>query len=285
VKRNLKSVPKGKLQVQELNRLIKSYDVIGNIAIIRVPGSLTSQSSIAAKAIMRTHKHVKTVLKQVSAVSGDFRLRRLEWILGEKKTEVLCREFGCIFKVDLAQCYFSPRLSFERMRIARLIQPKETIINMFAGVGPFSILIAKYSGAETVYSIDVNSSAVEFMKENIRLNRVQGQVVPILGDAKQVIVEHLQNTVDRVIMPLPKKAYQYLDYAIMALKPTGGWIHCYDFEHASKGESAVEKVKARVSEKLREMEVEYSLPFVRVVRHTGPGWYQVVLDIQIRRRR
>ena len=92
----------------------------------------------------------------------------------------------------MKQCYSSPRLSFERRRVAKTMRPDETVVNMFAGVCGFSVLIAKHGRAETVYSIDVNPSAVRFMRENIRLNKVQGHVIPILGDAKEVIVEHLK---------------------------------------------------------------------------------------------
>ncbi len=285
LKKTLKSILKGKLQPQELDNLIKSYDIIGDVAIIRVPESLKSQSRIIAEAIMQTHKHVKTVLRQASAVSGDFRLRQLEWIAGAKKTETQHREFGCVFRVDLEQCYFSPRLSFERMRVAGLVKLNESVVNMFAGVGSFSVLIAKHSKAETVYSVDVNPAAVKFMRENIRLNRVQRQVIPILSDAKQVAVERLQNMVDRVLMPLPEKAYEYLDFAVVALKQQGGWIHYYDFEHATKKENPIEKVKEKISEKLQNLGVEFTLSYGRVVRPTGPNWYQVVLDIQIHKKR
>jgi len=281
MKKDLRSVLKKKLQPQELEGAIKSYDIIGDIAIIRVPERLKPQNAIIGEAILQTHKHVKTVLRQASAVSGDFRLRQLEWISGEKRTETLYKEFGCVFRVDLDECYFSPRLSFERMRITRKVQVRETVLNMFAGVGTFSILMAKWGGAETVYSIDVNPSAVKFMQENIRLNRVQGQVVPILGDSKQVINEHLKSRADRVVMPLPEKAYQYLDSAVMALKPAGGWIHYYDFEHASKKENPIEKVRIKVSEKLRELGVDFTVTDERVVRPTGPNWHQVVLDVQV----
>jgi len=281
MKKNLKSILKGKMQPQELNSLIKSYDIIGDIAIIRFPESLKAQSQIIAEAIMQTHKHVKTVLQQTSAVSGKFRLRQLEWITGEKKTQTMYKEFDCVFKVDLEKCYFSPRLSFERMRIAKLAQPKEVVVNMFAGVGTFSILMTKHSHVEKVYSIDINSDAVQLMRENIRLNRVESQIVPILGDAKRIINEHLQSVADRVIMPLPEKAYEYLDYAIIALKLLGGWIHYYDFEHAIKGESPVDKVKVKVGRKLRQLSANFEIVFGRVVRATGPNWYQIVLDVFI----
>lgn len=281
MKKNLKSILKEKLTPQELNSLIKSYDIIGDIAVIRVPENLKPQCQTIAEAIMQTHKHVKTVLRQTSAVSGEFRLRQLEWVMGEKKTETVHKEFGCVFKVDLETCYFSPRLSFERMRIAKLTQPGEVVVNMFAGVGVFSIIMAKHSNVEKVYSIDINPDAISYLHENIRLNRVQDRLIPILGDAKQVITERLHNVADRVIMPLPEKAYEYLDHAIMALKSKGGWIHYYDFEHASKDEDPIEKAGAKIHEKLQKLGVEFAVPFGRVVRLTGPNWYQVVLDVQL----
>jgi len=285
VKKSLRFKLKEKLESQELNSLHRSYDIVGDIAVIRVPETLRSQVEIIAEAIMQTHKQVRTVLRQVSAVSGEYRLRQLEWIMGEDKTETMHREFGCVFKVDLKTCYFSPRLSFERIRIARLVKPDEVVVNMFAGVGSFSILMAKHGGARRVYSIDLNPDAVEYMRENIRLNRVQDRVIPVLGDAKQIIVGHFVNVADRVVMPLPEKAYYYLDYAVGALKPYGGWIHYYDFEHASKQEDPLENPKARVSDKLCGLGVGFTLPFGRVVRPTGPNWFQVVLDIKVNRKK
>jgi len=281
MRKDLKSVLKGKLTPEELNSLIKSYDVIGDIAVVRVPESLKSRSRTVAEAIMQTHKHVKTVLRQASPVSGEFRLRRLEWMMGARKTETVHREFGCVFKVDLEKSYFSPRLSHERMRIARLVKPEENIVNMFAGVGCYSIVIAKHSEAEKIYSIDVNPFAVRYMEENIRLNRVEARVVPLLGDARRVVAERLQGVADRVLMPLPERAYEYVDCALSALKPSGGYTHYYDFVHAGKGENPIEKVKVRVSERLRGLGVEFDLPLARVVRATGPNWCQVVVDVHV----
>lgn len=280
-----KPFPAGKLARQQLNYTSGGHDLIGDIAIIRVPKDTPSTVETTAQYIMHACKNVKTVLLQSGSVSGDFRLRQLKWVLGRKKYETLHHESGCIFKVDLRTCYFSPRLSHERMRIARQVKQDEIIVNMFAGVGCFSVLMAKQGKAQIVYSIDLNSSAVRFMQENARLNRVEGQVVPILGDAKEVTVDRLQNVADRVVMPLPMKAHTYLDYAVAALKPSGGWIHYYDFEHASRTEDPVEKVKTRVEQKLRKLGVRFSFSLGRVVRSVGPRWYQVVLDILVSEKR
>jgi len=278
---DLKAVLKDRLKPWELKLLYKSYDVVGDIAIIRIPEALKHGSKAIAEAIIQAQRRVRTVLCQASPVSGDLRLRKLEWVAGERKTETTYKEHRCVFKVDLQTCYFSPRLSHERMRISQQVQPGEVIVNMFSGVGCYSVIIAKYSAAEKIYSIDVNPAAVRYMHENVRLNKVGDRVVPIEGDAKDVIETSLESSADRVLMPLPKKAYECLDYAVRALKPTGGWIHYYDFEHASKSESPLEKAKAKVVEKLRDACLDFEVSARRVVRTTGPNWYQVVLDIRV----
>jgi len=79
---------------------------------------------------------------------------------------------------------------------------------------------------------------------------------------------------------LPEKAYEYLDSALLALKPNGGFIHSYDFEHSTKGESALEKTGKKFSERLRTFGVNFEIVSGRVVRTTGPNWHQVVLDIK-----
>ena len=269
------------LSIEDLSKVYNSFDIIGDIAIIKLPSNASEKAQIVAKTIMRIHKNVKTVLLQTSPVAGDFRLRGLTPVAGENKTSTIHREFGCLFAVDVAQTYFSPRLAHERMRIAHLVEPNETIVNMFAGVGCFSIIIAKHSRASKVFSIDVNAAAFQFMQKNIRLNRVYDKVIPLLGDAKEIVNRRLQRTADRVLMPLPEKALNYLPYAVSALKASGGWIHYYDLEHATKTERPAEKIKSKIIEKLFDLSVNFEISFVRVVRSTGPNWFQLAADIHI----
>jgi tRNA (guanine37-N1)-methyltransferase len=152
---------------------------------------------------------------------------------------------------------------------------------MFAGVGCFSILIAKLAGPAKVFSIDVNPAAIEFMRENIRLNRVYGRVVPLLGDSKAIIKSRLQGVADRVLMPLPEKALEYLPAAVSALKPSGGWIQVHVFEHAAKTESPTEKVKLKLTAELASLSIDFEVPLVRVVRSTGPNWFHIVADVHV----
>jgi len=282
LKGNLKKILADKVEPQQLKRIYKTYDTVGDIAIIRVPEPQRHLSKLIAEAIMGTHREVKSVWRQSGSVSGDYRLRGLEFLLGEKTTVTLYKEHGCVYKTDLRKAYFSPRLSYERLRIAKLIQRGEVVVNMFAGVGCYSIAIAKHSQPLKVYSVDVNPVAVQYLRENIRRNRVADVVVPIQGDAKKATEQELQNVADRVLMPLPERAYEYLDYAMLGLKPAGGWIHYYGFEYANKNEDPVEKAEMKVSEKMRRLCKEFQVEFGRIVRPIGPRWYQVVLDIHVK---
>jgi tRNA (guanine37-N1)-methyltransferase len=280
VKKRLKTLLSEVLPPEEISHIYNSYDIVGDIAIIRLTGKSRKYSQIIADTIMKVHKNVRTVLAQTSPVHGDYRLRKLEHIAGEKRTTTVHRESGCLFLVDVDKCYFSPRLFYERMRIAKLVRDGETVVNMFAGVGCFSLVIARHSNAAKIYSIDINPLAVQYMRENVKLNRAFGRVIPIEGDAKEIILKMLHGVADRVLMPLPEKALEYLPYALLALKGGGGWIHYYDFEHAGKRENAVEKVKLKVAQRLESLGVKFEIPFGRKVRTIGPNWYQIVLDIK-----
>ena len=263
------------------SQVYNSFDIVGDIVIIRLPRTSKVNARTAAEAIMNLHKNIKTVLLQASPVTGDLRLRRLTYVAGENKTSTIHKEFGCLFAVDVTKCYFSPRLSHERMRIAKLVDSRETVVNMFAGVGCFSIIIAKHANPKKVFSIDINPAAIHYMKENIRLNRVYHKITPLLGDSKGIINSRLQHAADRVLMPLPEKAIAYLPSALSALKPSGGWIHYYGLEHATKTESPTEKAKLKVAEALNALGTDFEVPLVRVVRSTGPNWYQLAADIRV----
>jgi tRNA (guanine37-N1)-methyltransferase len=258
-----------------------SFEIVGDIAIMRLPTASIELAQNAAPEIIDVHKNVKAVFMQVSPVVGDFRLRRLLHVAGENRTVTVHKESGCLFKVDVAKCYFSPRLSYERLRVAELVKPGEVVVNMFACVGCFSVLIAKHEETARIFSIDVNPVAIHFAQENLRLNRVYHQVYPVLGDSREIIESKLRRSADRVIMPLPEKALEYLLDAISSLKPSGGWIHYYDFEHTTKLENPVLKTKLKVVERLAKLGTKFEVPFTRVIRPTGPNWHQVVLDIHV----
>jgi tRNA (guanine37-N1)-methyltransferase len=261
-----------------LANLPRSIDLVGDIAIIEIPPELDAYKHVIGEVALETHKNVRTVLAKKGAVSGTYRLREFSVVAGEPKTVTIHKEHGCQYYLDVAKVYFSPRLSYEHKRVASLVKQGETVVDLFAGVGPFAIQIAKARESVKVYAIDVNPDAVEFMKRSIRLNRVEGKVHPILGDAKQVVEERLAGTADRVIMNLPEKAMEFVEAACKALKPNGGIVHFYSFVSASV---SLENVKLCFIKAVEKCGRKVEKIFSRVVRATAPYEWQVVLDAKI----
>ena len=164
------------LTEKETQELISAFDQIGNIIIVRIPDSLISKKKIIGETLLEQVKTTKSVFSQSSPVEGDFRTRQLEVIAGEDKTETEYRENGCRFIVDVEKAFFSPRLSTERERIAGLVKDGEVVVNMFGGVGMFSLLAAK-DNVCTVYNIDINPVAAQLCKENAQINKLKGEAV------------------------------------------------------------------------------------------------------------
>ncbi len=269
------------LPAGDVGKVYNSFDIIGDIAIIKVPAENAANAKVIAEQIMDTHRHLKAVYGKASPIVGDFRVRELTLLAGENQTSTTYKEAGCFFRVDVEKCYVSPRLSYEHQRIASLVKPGEAVVNMFAGVGGFSMHIAKTVPQTKVYSIDINPTAYQYMQENIALNGVEDKVVALLGDSKDIVEAQLQAVADRVLMPLPEKALEYLPTAVSALKEGGGWIHYYDFQHTTGQEKPTEKTKQAVALKLDAIGVKHTFENARVIRPTGPNWYQTVLDIRL----
>src|ERR1035437_4380325 len=218
---------KKKHLLKDLLDFSPSYEVIGDIALLEEDLNQQKASKIA-NFLIRTQPNIKTVLKPLTPVIGEFRLREFRIIAGEPKTETVHREYGCSYKVDLSKAYFTPRLSTERSRILSWIKEGDVIIDMFAGVGPYSILLAKSKKPLNVLAIDKNPDAVYYLKENITLNSAKN-IEAIEGDSREE-AKKFANTADHVIMNLPHRAHEFLDSAILLTKP-GGIIHYYGIAH------------------------------------------------------
>ena len=265
-------------------RVWGGMDVIGDIIVIRKPFDVELDDlRILADELLKRIAWARSVWVSVSPVGGEYRLRDLVWLAGEKRSETIYREHGCLFKVDIARVYISPRLSYEHIRIARLVKPGELIINMFAGAGLFSIIIARHSKPRMVISIDLNEHAVRLMRENIELNRVGDIVIPIHGEALEVIKLY-RGKADRILMPLPELALKALPEAVKAIA-SEGYVHAYEFIEARDKREALERASRVYIETLEKIEdvSRYRIDSKRIVRSVGPRRYQVVQDIWVRR--
>lgn len=216
-----------------------SFEIIGDILIFRPNKNLKKKNiNLVAKNLLESNKNVKVIGIQKGAFKGKYRLRKIEILVGEKRKETIHKESGVRLKLDIEKCYFSPRSSNERLRIAKLIQAGESVLVMFSGIGVYPLVIAKQSRAKEIYGIELNKTAYEYGLENIKLNKVNN-ITLINGDVKKV---KLNKKFDRIIMPLPKDAEDFLDIALKYIKKRG-WIHLYTF--ARKEE--LKDIKSRYS--------------------------------------
>ncbi|MAG21676.1 MAG: tRNA (guanine-N1)-methyltransferase [Candidatus Diapherotrites archaeon] len=227
--RNLKDALKKKLSKREMQFLRTSYDSVGNIAVIEIPPELEKKEALIGEALLEVNPQFETVCRIVGAHKGFFRIQPVKVIAGKRNKTATYRESGCILKVNLGKVFFSPRLSHERERIAKLIKKGEVVGAFFAGVGPFPLVFAKNSEMKKAIAIELNPHAVENMRENIILNKQQERVEAVLGDVNKVVPKKYKGKFDRVVMPLPKGGENFLAASISSIKSSGGVVHFYQF--------------------------------------------------------
>ncbi len=280
---NLRDILKGVIPDEELKYVPRSFDIIGSrsgaVAIVEIPKEIEHRKKLIGEAIMKLHKNVKTVLRKVSGRKDIYRLREYEVIAGTGETEVIHKEYGCLFKLDPTKVYFSPRDSTERVRIAKQVKPGEFIMLMFAGVCPYGIIITKFQPlVKKIVAIEINPIAYKYMVENIKLNKVEDKIIPVLGDVKDK-AKDWYGMCDRVIMPLPKGAYKFLDEAFNCLKPEGGIIHFYHWAHESDLYSEAIKL---IEEYAKKYNRTVKILDKRIVSPYAPRVYKIAIDFLVK---
>ena len=273
------------LSKEEMEHVLTSFDVMGDIAMLEIGGALAPKQAVIAKAIMELYPHVKTVVKKEEGTGGPYRIRPVSVIAGEQKTKTICKENGCSFAIDLNKAYYNPRMAAERKRIAGQIKTNENVLVLFAGVGPYAVIAEKKSGGTggakpaKIIAIELNPDAVLMMEENIHLNKCK-TIEPVLGDVARVLAEpRFSHWADRIIMPHPSASLEFLPSALRAAKD-GAIIHLYAF---AKAEGAVEEVLAQC-QKIAEKEDYTLILCTGAVVHTySPSLVQVVLDLQVKK--
>ncbi len=262
-------------RVEDPKRVSSGVDVVGDIAIVRLEEFGAGEKRKIARALLEEMKNVAVVMEQVGGVEGEFRLRKLRHLAGEKRALTVHKENGCAFKVDVAKCYFSPRLSTERLRIANQVGRREKVLNMFAGVGPFSVPIARFAGAQVV-SCEINGYAAKLHVENNVINKVVGLVTVVNGDANDI--PDSGKKFDRILMPLPERADSFLPAALKVAKK-GAAVHYYRHVLGEDEEEAERSLR----EELDGMLPRGSKYAARRVREVGPRWLEMAADIRLPR--
>ena len=210
-------------------------------------------------------------IAKLGYINGPQRKPEVEVLWGEG-TETIHKENKCFFKMDVAQVMWSQGNTAERIRISQLVSDGEVVVDLFAGIGYFSVPIAVHSHPAKVYALEINPVSYHYLKENIILNKVENIIEPVLGDCRDVAP---QKVADRVLMGYIGNTQDYLDVAMNSLRK-GGVIHYH--------ESVPEKLKfTRPVERIKRaaMDREVEILNQRVIKKYSPGVYHVVIDARI----
>ena len=255
--RSITELLKDKLSEEEIEELKKSFDIIGDVVIVEITKR-------------------KTVYMKKSAVKGVTRVRELELIAGEDNPITIHKEHGTRLKLDVKNVYFSPRLATERKRVQEATNEGEEILDMFAGIGPFPIVIAHEKNVN-ITAVDINEYAIKYLNENIKLNKLapNAHITAICGDTNEVALNELKGKkFDRLIMNLPGLAPEFLDLAVSLCKD-GGVIHYYEFSDGfSQG---IERAQIACEKQNKEVEILNT----RKVKSSSPGMWHVAIDCKV----
>ncbi|MCD6591686.1 MAG: class I SAM-dependent methyltransferase family protein [Thaumarchaeota archaeon] len=229
-------------RLPEVNRdLLPSHaKLMGGVAFLRLRPELREYRFRIGELARRFYK-VRAVYL-IHGVKGVERRPVLELLAGEPIKEIIHREYGCVFKLDLVELMFCLGNSFERLRLAGLVGGGEVVVDMFAGVGQFTIPMAVLADPAKIYAIEINPKAYGYLLENIRLNDVEEKVCPILGDCREVVPKRLKDIADRVVMGYFWGTIEALPAALEALRPEGGIIHFHELARRGGEQEFVENV-------------------------------------------
>ncbi|MBU0535678.1 MAG: class I SAM-dependent methyltransferase family protein [Nanoarchaeota archaeon] len=271
----LKEALEKKLTEEELSNLKTAYDMVGSIAIIEVPDELKSKEKIIAETLMTMQKNIKTVLKKAGQHEGEFRTQKLKFVAGKRTKETEAKENNVRIKLNVEKVYFSTRLSTERKRVSELVQEGESVLVMFSGCAPYVCVIAKNTEAGEVYGVEINPAGHEYGLENLKLNKITNAKL-YCGDVREVVPK-LKKKFNRILMPLPRSAEDFLDIALGAAKK-GATVHFYDFEDEPDiQEKAIKKVEKACKTAKR----PYKVLLWRKCGQYSPRKYRLVVDFKV----
>jgi len=226
-------------------------------------------------------EHNVNTIAKLGSIHGKMRQPSINVLAGSFSTETIHKENGCLFKLDIAKVMWSKGNTTERMRIANLVQKDEVVLDMFAGIGYFSIPIAKKAFPKKVYSIEINPDSYYYLKENIKLNKINEKsnenrgydiIKPILGDSNELVKDL---AADRIIMGYVKTTHEFLDSAVKCLNPNG-IIHYHEtVPEKLMLTRPIDRIKKATHDR------EFEILNNRIIKKYSPGVVHTVVDARI----
>lgn len=270
----IKKSLKNNISLELTNFLPEKWEKIGDIVIVKLDEKLKSYGEEIGKTYAEV-LHCKTVLNDVGGISGIYREPNVEILYGSKNTEVVHKENGVRYKLDVAKIMFSSGNMDERLRMANISNKNETVVDLFAGIGYFTLPMAVYSKPKKIFSCEINPVAYEYLCKNIVLNHVTSIVQPLFGDNRKTAPK---NVAERVIMGYFKDTEKFLPTAFDCLKNCTGIIHFHNVCSDELFPETPLKIVEKTADKYKR---NVELLTYRVIKSYAPGVSHIVLDIQV----
>ncbi|MEM5804676.1 MAG: class I SAM-dependent methyltransferase family protein [Candidatus Aenigmatarchaeota archaeon] len=252
---------KGRLFEKELALLPSGYQIIGKILLIKLRPGLYRKRKLIGKACLELLPYLDSAYLQ-KGISDAVRTPKVEWLAGKRCSETLHREHGCSFLLDVRKIMWSQGNKAEKIRLAAAAKPGETVVDMFAGIGYWSIPLAKHAKVKKIYAIDINPAAIKYLKMNVAGNGLRNVEV-LKGDCRR-FARRLEGAADRVIMGYLWGTEKFLPAALRMAKK-GAVIHCHCLLKDASAKKAPKGTK---------------LLAVRRVKGYAPGISHYVLDLR-----
>lgn len=261
-----------RLPPEEQRLLPRGWQILGTVILVSIPDALGHRAETIGDALLAMYPRCSTVLWNMG-IAGTFREPVCEVIAGTHETETIHKENGCYFKLDACKIMFSQGNLAERTRMSKICD-NEVVLDMFAGIGYFSIQIAVHSNPERVIAIELNPDAYRYLTENIRINMVEEIVLPVHGDC---VTRSPENTADRVIMGYLDASEEQIISGMLAAR-SGGILH---YHEATPTTLAYQRPVQRIEEAAQVCGHRASITGCRTIKKYAPGVVHVVVDVKI----
>lgn len=277
----LKEKLQNKLSKQELDLLPKGYQKIGSIIIINLKSELNKHKTLIGETILELFPTTKTICNKEGGIIGEFREPQIEIIAGEDNTEVCHFENGVYFCFDIKKIMFAKGNVKERGRLPKQVKMNEIIVDMFSGIGYFSVPIAKIAKPTKIYAIDLNPNSIKYLKKTIEKNKLKNIEV-IHGNSKQEVSKLIEQGVkaDRVLMGYLPPPLEFISYAIKIIKK-GGMIHYDDLISVDEKDKQISKTIEKFNKEAEKYKMKAKLINTQRVKSYSPKIDHYVLDVKI----
>jgi len=283
LREKLRQMLQKELSNEELSLLPRGFQIIGSNVIIRLNEDILDKKELIGETYLRLLPRIRGVYLNSGRIEGRFREpEKIEFVTGKNNPEVIHKEHNVKYKFDLTKIMFSKGNINERKYLAQLVKKGEVIVDMFAGIGYFSLPIAKNAQPAKIYSIELNPLSYHYLVENVKLNKLEDIIVPIQGNCKEKVPELYNSGIraDRVIMgvfPAPK---DYILEALLLLKDSETIYH-YEGVALKK---EMHLLFEEFNEIAKTQNLSCKLLEQRIVKSYGPHSYHVVIDILVKKK-